>query len=284
MSEGWVKIHRQIQENEFWYSEPFSRGQAWIDLILLANHNDGFIYVRGNKVIIKRGQVGWSQTRLASRWKWSRKKVAKFLNDLQEEQQVEHQKNNICTIISVVNYNKYQNKDPQKEQQENRRGAAKEPQKHTNKNEKNVNNDKEGNPILVRLHEKPDVMRMSDLLLEKIIKWNPEHRYARNKPSLNKWDKDIDRAMRLDGRTAEQLELMVRYIFEKNTPVAQFWADNIQSGEKLREKFDKVAGQIKREHTNKGRYHGYEEPDAEYIYKQSQRILEGIEEISDYSP
>ncbi|MCP4760771.1 MAG: hypothetical protein GY870_03250, partial [archaeon] len=48
--EGWVKIHRQICENPLWTAEKFSKGQAWTDLFLLANHKKGFIMVRGIKI------------------------------------------------------------------------------------------------------------------------------------------------------------------------------------------------------------------------------------------
>ena len=40
--EGWIKLHRSISDNDLWTSEPFSRGQAFVDLILLASHKDSF--------------------------------------------------------------------------------------------------------------------------------------------------------------------------------------------------------------------------------------------------
>ncbi len=88
VNEGWVKIHRNIQDNPLWTSEPFNRALAWVDLILLANHKDGYIYVRDHKIQVRRGQVGWSQQRLSKRWRWSITKVRKFLEDLEKEHQV----------------------------------------------------------------------------------------------------------------------------------------------------------------------------------------------------
>jgi hypothetical protein len=52
--------------------------------------------------------------------------------------------------------------------------------------------------------------------------------------TLRKWAKDIDRAIRLDGRTEEQLVAVVDYIHDKDT----FWVANIKSGKKLRDQFD----------------------------------------------
>lgn len=131
-------------DNPLYLSEPFTRMQAWIDLLLLANHKEGFFYVRGNKVVVGRGQVGTSSRTLASRWQWSRGKVERFLKDLENDNQIEPQKNNVITLISICNYDDYQNTEPQTEPQTSRRQTTDEPQTDRNKNdkkEKNVNND-----------------------------------------------------------------------------------------------------------------------------------------------
>ena len=40
MAEGWIKLHRSIQDSWLWKKYPFSEGQAWIDLLMLANYED----------------------------------------------------------------------------------------------------------------------------------------------------------------------------------------------------------------------------------------------------
>ena len=105
---GWIKLHRQICDNQDWLSEPFTRGQAWVDLLLLANHADGFLRVRGVKMPVKRGQCGWSAVKLSSRWQWSRGKVNRFLKELETAQQIVQQKNNVTCLITIVKYNEYQ--------------------------------------------------------------------------------------------------------------------------------------------------------------------------------
>lgn len=127
---GWVKLYRQLLDSDLWLSEKFTRGQAWVDLFGLANHEDSFFYLRDHKINIKRGQVGWSQLRLSKRWRWSRSKVRKFLNDLEKEQQIEQQQSHSTSIITILNYEKYQEKGQQSEQQKDNRAD-------TNKNEKN---------------------------------------------------------------------------------------------------------------------------------------------------
>ncbi len=106
--DGWIKLYRKITENPLYFAEVFTRMQAWIDLLIIANHDESFIYVRGNKVIIKRGQVAKTQDTLADRWKWSRGKVIRFLDELQKDNQIVQQKSKLINLISVVNYESYQ--------------------------------------------------------------------------------------------------------------------------------------------------------------------------------
>ena len=143
MSEGWVKLHRQIASSDLWKSEPFTRGQAWVDLILLANHKDGFIRARGIKIDVKRGQVGMSQETFAKRWSWSRGKVKRFLNELEMEQQIVQQKNNVTSLLSIVKYDEYQSRDTANSTaSDTANGQQTVQQTDTNKNVKNNKNEK----------------------------------------------------------------------------------------------------------------------------------------------
>nr|WP_319265390.1 hypothetical protein [uncultured Draconibacterium sp.] len=148
--EGWIKLYRKIAENPLWLIKPFSRGQAWIDLLILANHKPGFFYIRDVKVKVKRGEVGWSEPKLSERWGWSRTKVRKFLKDLAEEQQIILDKHSVTQIITILNFEEYQKKEqqeiqqpiPQTGQQQNSSKTTAEQQQDPNKNDKNIKNDK----------------------------------------------------------------------------------------------------------------------------------------------
>lgn len=107
-SAGWMKIYRRLAESELWLAEPFSRGQAWVDLLLLARFQDGFTRMRGVKVDVKRGQLAWPIVKLAERWRWSQGKVRRFLNELEIEGQIEQQKSNVTSLISITNYERFQ--------------------------------------------------------------------------------------------------------------------------------------------------------------------------------
>lgn len=131
--EGYFYVEHAISEHWLWSIKPFSPGQAWIDLIHLAQWHPSTMNVRGIMVQLNRGDVGWSQPRLASRWGWSRTKVDAFLKRLEKEQQIKQQKNNVTCVISIVNYDRYQIKDRRKSSRPDSRKAAEKQQKDPNK-------------------------------------------------------------------------------------------------------------------------------------------------------
>lgn len=105
---GWVQIHRKLCGKDLWTSEPFTRGQAWVDIILLANHKPGHIRSNGVRIELARGQLGWSENKLGERWSWSRGKVRRFLKELESDNQIVQQKSQRNPTISIVNYEEYQ--------------------------------------------------------------------------------------------------------------------------------------------------------------------------------
>ena len=84
---------------------------AWVDLLILANHRPGIIRKRGVRIELKRGDVGMGSRELSDRWKWSRGKVLRFLNELERDNQIVQQKNNITNCITIVNYAEHQDGD-----------------------------------------------------------------------------------------------------------------------------------------------------------------------------
>ena len=100
--------NRSLFKNPLWYSEKFTKGQAWVDLFGNANHSPGWFEKNGQRVDIKRGQTGRSIETLATDWKWSRNKVKRFLKRLIDERMIDHETNHLTSIITICNYDEYQ--------------------------------------------------------------------------------------------------------------------------------------------------------------------------------
>ena len=138
--DGWIKLYRQITENEFYFAERFTKAQAWVDLLLLANHKQATVFIRGIEIKLEPGHLCYSQLTLAKRWKWNFKTVVTFLKALENREMLETKANNITTIISIKNWNLYQANG---EQSGDQTGEQRETRTETNKNvkkEKKVKN------------------------------------------------------------------------------------------------------------------------------------------------
>lgn len=148
--EGWIKLHRQILENEYLWNaqdEPFDHRSAWIDLLLNANHKDKRIYFNGKGITVKAGQWITSLHKLSVRWHWSLNRVRNYLNSLEEEQMIIRESNNSRTLLTIVNYAKFQGfadfgGTPTDTPTDTPTNTPKEHQRIPNKNEKNVKNEK----------------------------------------------------------------------------------------------------------------------------------------------
>ncbi|MFL0167701.1 hypothetical protein [Candidatus Clostridium helianthi] len=153
---GWQKIYRDIQDHWLWEDKPFSRGQAWIDLILTVNHEDNKTLIDGELLEVKRGSKITSLRKLADQWGWSTTKVKKFLEMLERDKMITYKSDNKKTSVTIENYSVYQSKDISevtvKKQsnnteimQKNFRSNSEVIQKKTNKNYKEyIKNYKEG--------------------------------------------------------------------------------------------------------------------------------------------
>jgi len=91
-----------MDSNPLYFSEPFSRHQAFNDLVILSQHRGRFLYKRGNKVVSKSGEIATSSRMLAMRWQWSRGKVESFLRDLEKNGDISMKRNNVATIIKMT--------------------------------------------------------------------------------------------------------------------------------------------------------------------------------------
>lgn len=164
--EGWIKAHRSLTEHWLWKDKPFSRGQAWIDLLLLANHEVKKTILNGALTTVDRGEHVTSILKLSERWGWGRKKTSRFLDDLENDQMITQKRTAHSTTVTIVKYGVYQSKEQPKEQPRNSRGTAEEQPRNTNKNEKNEKNEKKVIKNIVRFTP-PDMDTVRDYCKER---------------------------------------------------------------------------------------------------------------------
>lgn len=109
MIEGVLLLDRAMTRHKEWLlDKPFTSGQAWVDLLLLANQRRSSFKSQQRVVFVEPGQVGWSLMGLADRWGWSQGKVGRTLKRWEQEGMVQIENDVHHTLITVTNFVHYQ--------------------------------------------------------------------------------------------------------------------------------------------------------------------------------
>lgn len=112
MAGGWIKLHRSLLHHPMWLEERFTPGQAWVDLLMQANHEATKVLQGNIWIPVQRGQVFTSQAELAARWKWDRQTVRRFLRALESDNTIyirtSRQTETGYSMLSIQNYERYQ--------------------------------------------------------------------------------------------------------------------------------------------------------------------------------
>lgn len=103
---GWIKIHRDIAKH--WIFQDAEKFKWWIDLLIMASHEDNKLLVGDTLIDIKRGQLVASLSFLGSRWGVSKRTVLKFLELLEFDQMCNRCTHRKVTILTICNYESYQ--------------------------------------------------------------------------------------------------------------------------------------------------------------------------------
>jgi len=210
---GWIKLHRSLAESNLWKSEKFTKAQAWVDLIIGANHKKGSFWVRGIEVKLERGQIGWSEITMAKRWGWSRSKVRRFLGWLKSDQKITQQAiHKITTIVTLVNYELYQRHDTtdgtiKEQQKDNRRYTNKNDKKNTNTIASERAKKKKETETLPKSESLP-IPDEDNLLIRKRIEEAQRKYYSSPESLLNLREHEISRIARTHSFSQEEIRLI----------------------------------------------------------------------------
>ena len=84
--EGWISLHRKILDNPILNrSRKYSPFEAWIWLLLKANHKDNKFMLGSELVKVEKGSMITSQKKLCKQFRWGSTKLRNFLKVLQKD-------------------------------------------------------------------------------------------------------------------------------------------------------------------------------------------------------
>ena len=254
MELGYTLLHRKFWRNEILQEKgkAFSRREAWLYLTnVLARGTDD------PETGLKRGEFEASYRFLAQTWNWETTRVFRFFKQLEAEGMLsrnplsmqhpaQHHPQQEAQCFIICNYETY---NPRSNTDRNTkcntdRNKVKERIKEGKKERENTS--QPAGAAAVDPSPSVESLQLSELLKREIAKRDP-HSKAAKLPDATHWARDIDKLIQIDGLRAEDVEAVILWCQNNGC----FWGPNIQSGRKLREKFDQMWGQMQQQKTDK---------------------------------
>ena len=103
---GWIKIHREITSH--WIFQDAEKFKWWVDMLFLASYEDNRTLVKNQVAEVKRGQLIGSLSFFMKRWGVGKERVSNFLKLLQSHRMIDKKSDKNITIITICNYESYQ--------------------------------------------------------------------------------------------------------------------------------------------------------------------------------
>lgn len=113
---GWIKLHRKLLKNPVVMKDG-DHLAVWIYLLLNAQHENYDTLFGGKKITLKPGQLITGRKKIARDLKISESKVRRVLDALKSEHQIDQQAERYGSLITIVEWDKYQKRGQQNGQQ-----------------------------------------------------------------------------------------------------------------------------------------------------------------------
>jgi hypothetical protein len=204
---NWIALHKELK-----YFLPHGRSYTLLEAV--------FSYT----LDIDNGKEG-TISGYSKLWGWSRTKVRKLVEELKTveghltNRQETGKRHHILLKLNNLQSQKDSRKTDEKQLEDSQVDTTIKPNPKPNPK-----------PIKTFSSDSTEY-RLSELLFNEILKRNPNHK----KPNLQTWSKDIDKLIRIDGKSRTIIRDVIIWCQQDH-----FWQNNILCPTKLREKFDQL--------------------------------------------
>ncbi len=151
MLNGWIKLHRQIIDWE-WYDDA-NTFRLFIHLLLLSNHKEN----KWHGTTIKRGQCIVGRKELSKKLRISQQSIRTSLTRLKSTNEITSKSTNKFSIITIINWEQYQDKETKSTSKSTKSLTNNQPATNQQlttpkecKNEKNDKNLKDGTTLTLK--------------------------------------------------------------------------------------------------------------------------------------
>lgn len=138
---GWVKMYRKTENNPI-VCKDNDYFRVWHHLLYKANHQTQYVIFNNEKIEIKPGQYITGRKQISEACNVSESKAERILKWFENDQQIEQQTSSKGRLITIINWNKYQQIEQQFGQKVGNVQTIIDQRTLTNKNDKNDKNNK----------------------------------------------------------------------------------------------------------------------------------------------
>ena len=115
MSNGWIKLHRSTLKNPFMFDADVLG--TWVYILLNVSYQPEDAVFEGKRITLQPGQGIFKFTEMAHILGVTKTKMYRVIGLLESEKQIEKQSSPRNTLVTVVNWQKYQSAEKQIENQ-----------------------------------------------------------------------------------------------------------------------------------------------------------------------
>jgi len=134
---GWIKTYRSLYHHWIFNNEKYLK--AWLTILFEANFKEEKVIIEGELILCKVGQKLYSLktwTKIFGKG-WSVQKVRTFFRLLEKDSMIETKGLRKTTLLTVCNYEKYQNGVTDRQHTDNTQITRRQQQLKNDKNDKN---------------------------------------------------------------------------------------------------------------------------------------------------
>jgi hypothetical protein len=225
MYRGWVGFYRKDLCEGFFKNRKL--WQFWSYCLLKASHKEHVQMVGYQEVLLKPGELVFGREVAAKELAASVRSVRTCINYFRKIGKLTIKTTNKFSIISIINWEAYQDRPKQNDHQNDHQAAIKRPANDHKQQCKECINNVKKELFIETSHE----VRLGKLLFSLILERDKTHK----KPNFQMWGKDIDLMIRVDKRDVKEIEQVIYWC-----QGSSFWQNNILSPRKLRKQYDQL--------------------------------------------
>jgi hypothetical protein len=226
LDRGYIKLWRKTLDTEILKKKNL--WSFWGYCLLKATHRPFISTVGLQEVPLEPGQFVFGRKRAAFDLDMTEREIRTCVQSLSNMKNLTIKTTNKFSIISIVNWNIYQQSEIQNDQQIVTETTSKRPANDHIQEHKNIRTTTKIKKLLVATDTG---LRLSNYLFSFIKGRNNGHK----PPDMNKWGLDIDKMILVDSRDPTDIEKVICWCQQDD-----FWKNNILSASKLRKQYDQL--------------------------------------------